>query len=79
MKSKKAKEIMGRSYEGGHILFENAERAIEIAEADRDAKAVEAFCRACDYYKLCVETEDMICDRRIAFCKIMEGESHDHI
>lgn len=47
MKSEKAKEVLARSYDGGHICMENAERAIELAEQEAEErmrrKAVEIF------------------------------------
>lgn len=38
MKSKKAKEVLARSYDGGHICMENAERAVELAEQEAEMR-----------------------------------------
>lgn len=47
MKSEKAKEVLARSYDGGHICMENAERAVELAEQEAEErmreKAISAF------------------------------------
>ena len=77
MKSKRAKEILNRSYDGGHVCFENAESAVEIAESERDAKAVEAHRSTCQYLfndnpdlPLCVITGDMMdCDCNCEFMR----------
>jgi len=31
IKSESAKQILARSYDGGHICYENAESAVEVA------------------------------------------------
>ncbi len=38
MKSKTAEDLLGRSYDGGHVLMENAERAVEIAEQEAEER-----------------------------------------
>ncbi len=38
MKSKRAEDLLGRSYDGGHVLMENAERAVEIAEQEAEER-----------------------------------------
>ena len=43
IKSESAKNILARSYDGGHICYENAEAAVEVAEKEMIQKATEAF------------------------------------
>lgn len=43
IKSESAKNILARSYDGGHICYENAEAAVEVAEKEMIHKATEAF------------------------------------
>lgn len=43
IKSESAKNILARSYDGGHICYENAETAVEVAEKEMIQKATEAF------------------------------------
>lgn len=47
MKSEKAKKVLARSYDGGHVCMENAERAVELAEQEAEErmrqKAISAF------------------------------------
>lgn len=38
MKSEKAKEVLARYYDGGHICMENAERAVELAEQEAEER-----------------------------------------
>jgi len=38
MKSKTAEDLLGCSYDGGHVLMENAERAVEIAEQETEER-----------------------------------------
>ena len=51
MKSEKAKEVLARSYDGGHICMENAERAVELAEQEAEErmreKAIEEHRKRC--------------------------------
>jgi hypothetical protein len=44
IKSKKAKQILARSYDGGHVCMENAEEAVEVAEQEMIQKAVDLLC-----------------------------------
>ncbi|CAK7040665.1 MAG: hypothetical protein PEPC_01732 [Peptostreptococcus russellii] len=50
MISKKAKDILDRSYEGGHVLHENAVNAVKAAEEEMRLKAIEAFNVAMIFY-----------------------------
>jgi predicted HAD superfamily phosphohydrolase len=54
IKSESAKQILARSYDGGHICYENAESAVEVAEKDMKQKAIEAFRRFTEDY--CLES-----------------------
>ncbi|MCS2894396.1 hypothetical protein NXY11_01830 [Parabacteroides faecis] len=58
MKSKKAEELLNRSYEGGHVLHENAVSAVEVAENAVRQKAIEAFNEAMIYYTSPACTKD---------------------
>lgn len=51
MISKKAKDILDRSYEGGHVLHENAVMAVKTAEEEMKTKAIEAFNEAMIYFE----------------------------
>lgn len=53
-----AKEILNRSYEGGHVLHENAVSAVEAAENEVKQKAIEAFNEAMIYYTSPACTKD---------------------
>jgi hypothetical protein len=44
IQSKKAKQILARSFDGGHICMENAEEAVEAAEQELIRKAVDLVC-----------------------------------
>jgi len=43
IKSEKAKEILKRSFDGGHISMDNAIAAVEAAERNMRSKAFDAF------------------------------------
>lgn len=43
IKSESAKKILARSYDGGHICYENAEAAVEVAEKEMRDKAIEVL------------------------------------
>lgn len=58
MISKKAESILDRSYEGGHVLHENAVSAVEAAENEVKQKAIEAFNEAMIYYTSPACTKD---------------------
>lgn len=43
IKSKAAKQILARTYDGVHVCYENAEAAVEIAEQEMKEKCCIAF------------------------------------
>lgn len=48
IKSESAKQILARSYDGGHICMENAEAAVETAEKEMIQKATLMFSQIYD-------------------------------
>lgn len=91
MKSKKAQEILqsgachvcdGELMDGHRIgsddlaYYVTAEEAIEQAEADRDAKAVEAYKASCGYDGYCEiqEKRGCVCDELAAFIQKLNEE-----
>ena len=79
MKSEKAKEVLARSYDGGHICMENAERAVELAEQEAEervrAKAIKAYCDECACFEACVCClPPEACDRKNDFIQKLNEE-----
>ena len=48
IKSESAKQILARSYDCGHICYENAEAAVETAEKEIKQKAILMFSQVYD-------------------------------
>lgn len=61
MKSEKAKEVLARSYDGGHICMENAERAVELAEQEAEERMREKAIKA---HRACCPLNELQCIHR---------------
>lgn len=55
IKSESAKNILARSYDGGHICYENAEAAVEVAEKEMIQKLLK---RSAFLWKIIVANQE---------------------